>query len=60
MKTTRRHLNEAALSISKLLGMITRMTDDEIDKIMYNEGVAQLATVARALHEYATKQKFKI
>lgn len=58
MTTTRRHLNEAALSVSKLLGMVTGMTDDEIDEIMDHDEVGALALIAHDLHVYAAEQKF--
>ncbi len=57
MASTRQHLNEAALSVAKLLGMITGMSDDEIDEILSFDAVGHLAESARNLHEYAVNLK---
>lgn len=58
MATTRQHLNEAALHVAKLLSVITRMTDAEIDEITDRGEVEHLAEAARRVHEYAAEQKF--
>jgi hypothetical protein len=58
MATTRQHLNETALCLSRLLGMITGMSDDEIDEIMDSDEVARLAKAAQDLNGYAAGQKF--
>lgn len=57
MATTRQHLNEAALSVTKLLGIITGMTDAEIDEILSFYEVGNLAESARNLHEYTVNRK---
>ena len=54
---TRQHLNETALSLARLLGMIRGMTDAEIDDIMDNDEVRCLADDAHSLCEYTEKQK---
>ncbi len=57
MTTTRQHLNNAALSVAKLLGMVTGMTDAEIDEIIDNDEAFRLAQVANDLCEYTTNWK---
>jgi hypothetical protein len=60
METTRQYVNEAALSVAKLLGIITRMTDDEIDEIIDHDEAEQLAETARRIREYAVNRKAHI
>jgi len=57
MTTTRQHLNNAALSVAKLLGMITGMADAEIDEIIDNAEAFRLAEVASDLCEYTINWK---
>jgi len=57
MATTRQHLNEAAHSVAKLLGMIRGMTDDEIDRMITIHEAFLLAKSAHSLATYAEKQK---
>ena len=57
MISTRAHLNSAALSVAKLLGLVRGMPDDEIDNIMDNDEAGALAKTARDLAVYAEEQK---
>ena len=54
---TRAHLNSAALSVAKLLGMVRGMTDAEIDGIIDNDEAFLLAKVAYDLCEHTTNMK---
>ena len=61
MTTTRQHLNEAALSVVEVLGMIRGMTDAKIDEIMSFDEVGHLAESARNLCEcLADQQSLKV
>ncbi len=55
--TTRQYLNEAALSVTKLLNLVRRMTDKQIDEIMDHDEVGALAKIAQDLHVYAVNTK---
>ena len=57
MISTRQYLNEAALSVSKLLGLVRGMTNSEIDDIMDNVEAGTLAKVAYDLAAYAEERK---
>lgn len=57
MISTRQYLNEAALSVSKLLGLVRGMTNGEIDDIMGNDEAGALAKIAHDLHEYTVQRE---
>jgi len=57
MATTRQHLNEAAHSVAKLLGMVRGMTNAEINNIMGNYEARCLAKAAHDMATYTEKQK---
>lgn len=51
MKSTRQHLNTAALGLTKLLTMITRMPDTEIDAIIeHNDAITIDQSIATVLN----------
>ncbi len=57
MTITRQHLNNAALSVAKLLGMVTGMTDEQIDEIMDGDEARLLAGHAHSLRYYTEERK---
>ena len=57
MITTRQHLNETALSLSKFLGLIIGLTDDQIDEIVDNAEAERLANATYDMYVYTEAAK---
>ena len=53
MKTTRQHINEAAVGIATILGIFTGKTDDDIDHLMDNSEAERLNEIIQGLLENA-------
>jgi len=53
MKTTRQHINEAAVGVATILGIFTGKTDNDIDHLMDNSEAEGLNEVIQGLLENA-------
>jgi len=57
MKPTRQHLNDAALSLATLLGLVRGMTDEQVNEIMSNDEAGMLAKLANDMVLFTPEQK---